>query len=81
MKINRKMYGLHFLNEVNSLCLGYILKSLFQLFALPVPLSITQFYLQYLEKASFIKCHLRAKVTVVRRKKNTSQCLLAPKIN
>lgn len=51
MKINRKMYGVHFLNEVNSLCLGYILKSLFQLFALPVPLSITQFYLQYLEKA------------------------------
>lgn len=81
MKINRKMYGVHFLNEVNSLCLGYILKSLFQLFALPVPLSITQFYLQYLEKASFIKRHLRSKVIVVRRKIITSQCLLAPKIN
>lgn len=80
MKINRKMYGVHFLNEVNSLCLGYILKSLFQFFALPVPLSITQFYLQYLEKASFIKRHLRSKV-VVKRKIIASQCLLAPKIN
>lgn len=81
MKINRKMYGVHFLNEVNSLCLGYILKILFQFFALPVPLFITKFYLQYLAKASFIKCHLRSKVMVVRRKIISFWCLLAPKIN
>ena len=81
MKINRRnIYGAHFLNKMNSLCLSFIFKSFFQLLALPVPLSATQFYLQYLEKASFIRRHLQSKVMVVKKKIITSQCLLALKI-
>lgn len=65
---------------MNSLCLKYIFKSLFQLFALPVSLSTTQCYLQYSEKASFIKRHLRSKVVVLRKKISTFQCLLEQKL-